>query len=140
MTLSVPFSVGEVFEDDFAFTAENIPAVAALLGDPNPIHYTADPQYGALVACGGQITGLAMSFAARSITQRVPGALGRTWNMRFRAPVLAGDTMHMIWRIAKIEPHRRGTLLHIEGAGTVRRGGGEIVALTAEGTAVLLAP
>lgn len=132
------FAVGEEFAADFAFTAENIRQMATLLGDHNPIHHEVNPRYGALVACGGHIAGWAMSFGASSITARVPRSLGREWRVRFRLPVLAGDTMHVVWRVTHVEPHRRGTLVSIEGTGTVARGAERVVALTTDGEAVLL--
>jgi 3-hydroxybutyryl-CoA dehydratase len=132
-----PFVVGETFEGAFAFTAENIPLMATLLGDTNPVHHRASPEFGALVASGAHIAGLVMGFGASRITDRAH-SLGRTWGIRFRAPVLAGDTLRMVWRIAAVEPHRRGTMIHLEGVGTVERDGERIVAITTDGTAILL--
>lgn len=111
--------------------------MATLLGDTNPLHHTASPEHGALIASGAHIAGLVMAFGAARITDRAR-SLGRTWGIRFRAPVLPGDTLHMVWRIAAIEPHRRGSMIHLEGTGTVERNGKQIVAVTTDGTAVLV--
>lgn len=134
------FSVGEVFVDEVAFTDENIRTAADLLGDTNPIHHAVDPRYGALVACGGHIAGRAMSIAASRITARASGSLGRNWHVRFRVPVLSGDVMHVEWRVLSLTPHPRGTLLTVEGTGTVRRGDATLLALTASGDAVIFDP
>jgi acyl dehydratase len=137
--MTVPIKVGDTFEGDFPFTADEIRQMAALLGDTNPVHHTPSPQFGVVIASGAHIAGLVMAFGAARITDRAP-SLGRTWGIRFRAPVLAGDTLHMIWRIAAVAPHRRGSLITLEGTGTVERDGERIVAITTDGTAVLLHP
>jgi acyl dehydratase len=90
-----------------------------------------------VIASGAHIAGLVMAFGAAQITNRAP-SLGRTWGIRFRAPVLAGDTLHMVWRITAVEPHRRGPMITLAGEGTVERGGERIVAITTDGTAILL--
>lgn len=132
-----PIKVGDTFEGDFAFTADDIRQMAALLGDTNPVHHTLSPQFGTVIASGAHIAGLVMAFGAARITDRAP-SLGRTWGIRFRAPVLAGDTLHMVWRITAIAPHRRGSVITLEGTGTIERDGERIVAITTDGTAVLL--
>lgn len=132
-----PFRVGETFAADFAFTAENIPQMAALLGDTNPVHHAPAPEHGAVIASGAHIAGLVMAFGAARITDRAP-SLGRTWSIRFRAPVRAGDTLHMVWTITATAPHRRGTMLTLAGVGTVERDGETITAVTTDGTAILL--
>lgn len=139
-TDSERFTVGEVFAAAVAFTEENIPAMATLLGDTNPIHHAVDPRYGVLIACGGHIAGRVMSIAAASVTTRAPASLGRNWHMRFRAPVFAGDVMQVEWRVISLAPHPRGTLVTFDGTGTVQRGDATILALTASGDAVLLGP
>jgi acyl dehydratase len=132
-----PFRIGDTFEGDFTFTAESITRTATLLGDMNPVHHTASPAYGTVIASGAHIAGLLMSLGAARITERSP-SLGRTWNFRFRAPVLAGDHMHAVIRITAIEPHRRGPMISFAGEGTVERNGERIVVATTDGTAILL--
>lgn len=132
-----PFEVGDTFEGDFAFTAESIVQAATLLGDLNPVHHTPAPAYGTVIACGAHIAGAMMGIGASGITRRSP-SLGRTWNFRFRAPVLAGDTLHAVIRVTAIEPHRRGPMISFAGEGTVDRHGVRIVAITIDGTAILL--
>ena len=132
-----PIKVGDRFAGDFAFTADDIRQMAALLGDTNPVHHTPSPQFGAVIASGAHIAGLVMAFGAARITDRAP-SLGRTWGIRFRAPILAGDTLHMVWRITAVESHRRGAMITLAGEGTVERNGGRIVAITTDGTAILL--
>lgn len=134
---TLPFAVGDTFEGDFAFTAESIVQAATLLGDMNPVHHTASPAYGTVIACGAHIAGAMMGIGASGITERSP-SLGRTWNFRFRAPVLAGDTLHGVIRITAIEPHRRGPMISFAGEGTVERDGTRLVAITIDGTAILL--
>lgn len=132
-----PIRVGDTFTADFAFTAENIPQMAALLGDTNPVHHTPAPEHGAVIASGAHIAGLVMAFGAARITDRAP-SLGRTWGIRFRAPIRAGETLHMVWTITDAAPHRRGTMITLTGVGTVERDGTPIVAVTTDGTAILL--
>ena len=134
---AAPIALGDTFAHDFVFTAENIVQMATLLGDTNPVHHVPSPPYGVVIASGAHIAGLVMAFGAAQITDRAP-SLGRTWGIRFRAPVLAGDTLHMIWRITAIEPHRRGPMITLIGEGTVERDGERIVAITTDGTAILL--
>lgn len=134
--MDAPFRVGDTFAADFTFTAEEIPRVATLLGDTNPVHHTPAPEYGVLVASGPHIAGLVMGYQAAYFTKRVP-SLGRTWGIRFRAPVLANETLHVVWTITALEPHRRGTLVTLEAVGTVERDGKRITAITVEGTGVL---
>lgn len=111
--------------------------MATLLGDTNPVHHVPSPQFGVVIASGAHIAGLVMAFGAAQITDRAR-SLGRTWGIRFRAPVLAGDTLHMVWRITAVEPHRRGPMITLTGEGTVERNGERIVAVTTDGTAILL--
>lgn len=132
-----PIRVGDTFEADFSFTAENIPQMATLLGDTNPVHHTPAPEHGAVIASGAHIAGLVMAFGAARITDRAP-SLGRTWGIRFRAPIRAGETLHMVWTITASEPHRRGTMISLAGVGTVARDGATVTAVTTEGTAILL--
>jgi 3-hydroxybutyryl-CoA dehydratase len=132
-----PIAIGDTFEHRFSFTAENIVAMATLLGDTNPVHHVPSPQFGVVIASGAHIAGLVMAFGAAQITNRAP-SLGRTWGIRFRAPVLAGDTLHMVWRITAVEPHRRGAMITLVGEGTVERDDERIVAITTDGTAILL--
>lgn len=132
-----PIKVGDTFEGDFAFPADEIRQMAALLGDTNPVHHTPSPQFGAVIASGAHIAGVVMAFGAAQITNRAP-SLGRTWGIRFRAPIIAGDTLHMVWHITAVVPHRRGPMITLEGVGTVERDGERIVAVTTDGTAVLL--
>lgn len=135
--MGAPFQVGDTFAHDFSFTADNITQMATLLGDTNPMHHAPTPEYGGVIASGAHIAGLVMAFGAARITDRAQ-SLGRTWGIRFRAPVLAGDTLHMIWRITAVAPHHRGAMIALEGVGTVERNGAQIVAVTTDGTAVLL--
>jgi acyl dehydratase len=137
--MTAPIKVGDTFEGDFPFTADDIRQMAALLGDTNPVHHTPSPQFGVVIASGAHIAGLVMAFGAARITDRAP-SLGRTWSIRFRAPILAGETLHMIWRITTVAPHGRGSMITLEGIGTVERDGERIVAITTDGTAVLLHP
>jgi 3-hydroxybutyryl-CoA dehydratase len=132
-----PIAVGDTFEHRFSFTAENIVEMATLLGDTNPVHHVPSPQFGVVIASGAHIGGLVMAHGAAQITDRAR-SLGRTWGIRFRAPVLAGDTLHMVWRITAIEPHRRGPMITLIGEGTVERNGERVVAVTTDGTAILL--
>ena len=135
--MDAPIAVGDRFEHAFVFTAEDIVAMATLLGDTNPVHHVPSPPFGVVIASGAHIAGLVMAFGAAQITDRAP-SLGRTWGIRFRAPVLAGDTLHMVWRISAVEPHRRGSMITLVGEGTVERDGERIVAITTDGTAILL--
>ncbi len=111
--------------------------MATLLGDTNPVHHIPSPPFGVVIASGAHIAGLVMAFGAARITDRAP-SLGRTWGIRFRAPVLAGDTLHMVWRITAVEPHRRGPMITLAGEGTVEREGRRVVAITTDGTAILV--
>ncbi|MDQ6603089.1 MAG: MaoC family dehydratase, partial [Chloroflexota bacterium] len=129
-----PIKVGDTFEGAFAFPADEIRQMAALLGDTNPVHHTPSPQFGAVIASGAHIAGVVMAFGAAQITNRAP-SLGRTWGIRFRAPIIAGDTLHMVWHITAVAPHRRGPMITLEGVGTVERDGKRIVAVTTDGTA-----
>ncbi|MCA1667720.1 MAG: MaoC family dehydratase [Thermomicrobia bacterium] len=132
-----PIKVGDTFAGDFTFTADDIRQMAALLGDTNPVHHTPSPPFGTVIASGAHIAGLVMAFGAAQITDRAP-SLGRTWGIRFRTPIFAGETLHMVWRITAVAPHRRGTLITLAGEGTVEREGERVVAITTDGTAVLL--
>ena len=136
-TDAIPIAAGDTFEGDFSFTAESIVQMATLLGDTNPVHHIPSPQFGTVIASGAHIAGVVMAFGAARITDRSP-SLGRTWGIRFRAPIIAGDTLHMVWHITAVAPHRRGPMITLEGVGTVERDGKRIVAVTTDGTAILL--
>jgi acyl dehydratase len=136
MMAAESIKVGDTFAGDFAFTADDIRQMAALLGDTNPVHHTPSPPFDVVIASGAHIAGLVMAFGAARITDRAP-SLGRTWGIRFRAPILAGDTLHMVWRITAVAPHRRGAMITLEGEGIVERDGECIVAITTDGTAIL---
>jgi acyl dehydratase len=134
--MDAPFHAGDTFEADFTFTAEEIPRMATLLGDMNPVHHTPAPEYGVLIASGPHIAGLVMAYQAAYFTRHAP-SLGRTWGIRFRAPIFADETLHVVWTITAVEPHRRGTLITLEAVGTVERGGARVTAITVEATGVV---
>ena len=134
--MEASFHVGDTFEADFAFTAEEIPRMATLLGDLNPVHHTPAPEYGVLIASGPHIAGLVMAYQAAYFTRHAP-SLGRTWGIRFRAPILADETLHVVWTVTALEPHRRGLLVTLEAIGTVERNGEQITAITVDATGVI---
>lgn len=134
--MEAPFRVGDTFEADFTFTAEEIPRMATLLGDMNPVHHTPAPEYGVLIASGPHIAGVVMAYQAAYFTRHAP-SLGRTWGIRFRAPILADETLHVVWTVSAIEPHRRGTLVTLAAVGTVERNGVQITAITVDATGVV---
>lgn len=127
--------IGETFESTVELSAESIRAFAAASGDFNPLHHdeaaARASRFGSLIASGPQTAALLMGLTATHFSAR--GApLGLDFRLQFRKAVKAGDTLHLRWTVARVEPKHSlgGDLVSLDGE--ARNQHGELV-LTSTG-------
>ena len=131
--------VGDSTSKQVAFDAVGISAFARATGDMNPLHHdpvqAARSRFGGIIASGSHVSALLLGMLAGWFADEEENA-GLDFSVRFRAPVRAGDTVTMTWRIVGIEfkPSLKGDIVRAEGE-VVRADG--TVALTATATAAI---
>ena len=110
--LELPATVGETFTLRVRFSDEEIRAFATTVHDFNPLHHdlaTAKAQgYRGLIASGTQLGSVFMAMTATHFAK--PGANGRPrsgvgmgFEIRFRAPVYAGEDIDLRWTVVGVE-------------------------------------
>jgi len=140
--LELPATVGETFTLRVRFSDEEIRAFATTVHDLNPLHHdlaAAKAQgYRGLIASGTQLGSVFMAMTATHFAK--PGGNGRPrsgvgmgFEIRFRAPVYAGEDIDLRWAVTGIERKesldgwitrlegeaRAGTTLLMSGTGTL---------------------
>lgn len=109
-------SIGQVFELERAFSAEDVLAFAAVSGDYSPLHvdkdYAAGTEFGAQVVHGV----LLASLFSQLVGMRVPGkhALYLGQDLTFRRPVLIGETIRAIAKVTAKSDATRTLVLNTE--------------------------
>lgn len=103
--------VGDVIQTgSLRVTAAMIDAYAALSGDAFEIHMSEDAAarhgFAARVAHGIMVLGLADGLKNQAPAQ-IKARASMGWDLRFTAPVLAGDTISAALTVAEITPARR---------------------------------
>ena len=140
--LELPATVGETFTLRVRFSDKVIRAFATTVRDFNPLHHdlaAAKAQgYRGLIASGTQLGSVFMAMTATHFAK--PGGNGRPrsgvgmgFEIRFRAPVYAGEDLDLRWAVTGIERKesldgwitrlegeaRAGTTLLMSGTGTL---------------------
>jgi len=94
-------------------TEADIVLFAAVSGDNNAIH--TNEEFAAATIFKGRIAHgmLSASVISAAIANKLPGpgAIYMSQNLRFRAPVRAGDTVHATVTIKELNPEKRRVLL-----------------------------
>ena len=94
-------------------TEADIVLFAAVSGDNNAIH--TNEEFAATTIFKGRIAHgmLSASVISAAIANKLPGpgAIYMSQNLRFRAPVRAGDTVHATVTIKELNPEKRRVLL-----------------------------
>jgi acyl dehydratase len=114
--------VGAVIERDLVLDEAAIRAGALAVGDLNPLHhdsaFAAASRYGALIASGAHMAGLLAGMISAGFGfagEARHGHVGVDYQVRFRRPVRVGCPLRLRWVVARLEPRRSGTLVHMEG-------------------------
>lgn len=139
MLRCVPFNdvqVGTEFSDITSVSEWHIMSAAALFYDAGPNHvnpaHSATNRFGGIVAPGFLTTGLMVGVAGRYFGWSIEAFLDT--QIRFVGPVYAGDTIHILWRVADKTPKPafNGGIVTLEGTAwepSSRRG---VVEMTAK--------
>ena len=135
-------TVGETFTQRARFSEDEIRAFATSVHDHNPLHHDVAAAraagYCGLIASGTQLGSVFMAMTATHFAK--PGGNGRPrsgvgmgFEIRFRAPVYAGEDIDLRWAVTGIERKesldgwitrlegeaRAGTTLLMSGTGTL---------------------
>jgi 3-hydroxybutyryl-CoA dehydratase len=100
------FAVGEQFGDDVPITPRHLSDGAELIGDHNPLHvdtrFAARSRFGGTILHGVLTSALMSAPFGNLVAGTAIGYLEH--NARFLAPVRAGDTLKITWRIVGLVP------------------------------------
>ena len=145
--LELPATVGETFTLRVRFSDEEIRAFATTVHDFNPLHHdvaAAKAQgYGGLIASGTQLGSVFMAMTATHFAK--PGSNGRPrsgvgmgFEIRFRAPVYAGEDIDLRWAVVGVERKDSlgGWIARLEGEART----GETLLMSGTGTLLLRQP
>jgi acyl dehydratase len=110
--LELPATVGETFTLRVRFSDEEIRAFATTVHDFNPLHHdvaAAKAQgYGGLIASGTQLGSVFMAMTATHFAKPAPDGrsrlgLGLGFELRFSAPVYAGENIELRWTVTGVD-------------------------------------
>lgn len=145
--IDLPATIGESFTLRVRFSDDEIRAFATTVHDFNPLHHdltVARAQgYRAIIASGTQLGSVFMAMTATHFAR--PGAngqprsgVGMGFEIRFRAPVYAGEDIDLRWAVTGIERKEslNGWITKLEGEA---RAGGTLL-LSGTGTLLLRQP
>ena len=108
------------FAAEATLTKTEIAAFARGCGDTNPLHHdpahAAQTRFGGVIASGPQTSAMMMGLTASHFGQ-FGEMLGLEFSFKFRAPVLAGDTLRMEWLIVRVRESSRlgGKVVELRG-------------------------
>lgn len=117
-----PFSIGEVFEKEMIFGADDTKSFSRFIGDMNPLHldedYARKSRFGGLIVAGAHTAGAMAAFTATFTTARATNNVGLEIAFRFRRAVYAGETLRCEWKVASMEdkPSMKGHIVVFDGA------------------------
>lgn len=130
--------VGEAFGKTVRFSVEDIAAFALACHDANPLHRDAEEAaqsgFGDIIASGSHTGSMLMGLAASHLSRRGDGVarqmLGLNFNLAFKAPIYAGEDIHLQWRVSSVEWNARlgGCIAHLDGHASTLRSGVAVVA------------
>jgi len=112
--------VGDRFSKRYVFAREEIAAIAAAVGDTNPLHhdetFAANSRYGGLIASAGHSMGVLTSLVADHYSKTHP-VVGVSFDYKLRRGIPAGADTVLEWRVAKVEaaPKHGGEIVTLEG-------------------------
>ena len=145
--MELPATVGETFTLRVRFSDEEIRAFATTVLDFNPLHHdlaAAKAQgYRGLIASGTQLGSVFMAMTATHFAK--PGSNGRPrsgvgmgFEIRFRAPVYAGEDIDLRWTVLDVERKEslNGWITRLEGDART----GETLLMSGTGTLLLRQP
>lgn len=107
-----PAFIGETFSLRVRLRDEEIPAFARSVHDHNPLHYDLTVAraagYRALIACGPHLGGIFMGMTATNFAKpaadgRARSGLGLGFELRFHAPVYAGEDIDLRWTVVGVD-------------------------------------
>ncbi len=141
-------AVGETFSQRARFSDDEIRAFATSVHDHNPLHH--DPAaarsagYRGMIASGTQLGSVFMAmtathFATPTGEGRPRLGLGMGFELRFRAPVYAGEDIDLRWTVTGIawKESLAGWITRLEGDARSAAG---LLLLSGTGTLLLRAP
>jgi acyl dehydratase len=145
--MELPATVGETFTLRVRFSDEEIRAFATTVLDFNPLHHdlaAAKAQgYRGLIASGTQLGSVFMAmtathFAKPGSTGRPRSGVGMGFDIRFRAPVYAGEDIDLRWTVLGVERKEslNGWITRLEGDART----GETLLMSGTGTLLLRQP
>lgn len=107
-----PVTVGETFTQRARFSDDAIRAFATSVHDYNPLHHDVDAAraagYRGLIASGTQLGSVLMAMTATHFAKPAPAGrprlgLGLGFELKFRAPVYAGEDIHLRWAVTGVD-------------------------------------
>lgn len=147
LVAELPATIGETFVKRVRLSDDEIRAFARTVDDLNPLHHdlaAAKAQgYRGLIASGTQLGSIFMAMTATHFAK--PGANGRPrsgvgmgFEIRFRAPVYAGEDIDLRWTVTGVErkDSLNGWITRMEGECR----SGETLLMSGTGTLLLRLP
>ncbi|MBY0399126.1 MaoC family dehydratase [Myxococcota bacterium] len=110
----------ERFSSEIELTPEKVSEYARGVGDPNPLHhdpeFAASTRFGRLIASGTQTTALLLGLTASHFSKR-GSMLGLEFQVRFRRPVFADETIRLEWLVVRVtqSPKLQGEIVDLRG-------------------------
>lgn len=122
-------SVGETFVKTIRLSPDIVAHFSKTAGDNNPLHF--DPAHAAktrfkrVIASGTQTASYLMALTAEFFSAR-GAVVGLEFNIRFKRPVFADETIEVEWEVVSVEPNSRlgGDIVDMRGC--VRNERGEV--------------
>ena len=139
-------AIGDTATYTRLITNHEVEAFAAISGDHNPLHL--DPEYAATTAFGeciahGMLTGVLVS-AAIAMQLPGPGSIYLSQSLRFRAPVLLGDTLTVTLEVTDKHSKRPwvtlGCTVENQAGKAVAKGEAQVEAPTKKETVTVITP
>ena len=139
-------AIGDTANYTRLITNHEVEAFAAISGDHNPLHL--DPEYAATTAFGeciahGMLTGVLVS-AAIAMQLPGPGSIYLSQSLRFRAPVLLGDTLTVTLEVTDKHSKRPwvtlGCTVENQAGKAVAKGEAQVEAPTKKETVTVITP
>ena len=139
-------AIGDTATYTRLITNHEVEAFAAISGDHNPLHL--DPEYAATTAFGeciahGMLTGVLVS-AAIAMQLPGPGSIYLSQSLRFRAPVLLGDTLTVTLEVTDKHSKRPwvtlGCTVENQAGKAVAKGEAQVEAPTKKETLTVITP
>jgi acyl dehydratase len=143
----LPAVVGETFTKRVTFSDDEIRAFARTVDDLNPLHHDLDAAraqgYRGLIASGTQLGSVFMAMTATHFAKPGPNGkprsgVGMGFEIRFRAPVYAGEVIDLRWTVTSVERKEslEGWITRMEGEAR----SGQALLLSGTGTLLLRLP